>query len=335
MLASVQAIATQTLRYNTKPADFASAFSGRVQSLARAHSLLSDATWHGAQLNDLILDQLRLGTVDEERLTASGPEVNLTPALALHFGLILHELCTNANKYGALSTATGRIAVGWSIENGLLHLTWIESGGPAVKAPSRRGFGTTLIEQSVKAEGGKAQASYRADGLTWDITLKLPESSATQVAFDSKGRQSISDAGEQVRLVNEAVESLAGVRLLVIEDETLVALDIVSVLEDAGAAILGPAATAEQALKFIAAGSIDGALLDGNLNGHPVDEVAAALTRENIPFLFVSGYGAESLPRAFANAPALSKPFLPEALVVAVTELIAPRADIVHIRSNG
>lgn len=112
MLASVQAIATQTLRYNAKPSDFALTFSRRIQSLSRAHSLLSDATWHGAQLNDLVQDQLHLGTVDEARLMASEPEVHLTPALALHFGLILHEPCTNANKYGALSIATGRIAVG-------------------------------------------------------------------------------------------------------------------------------------------------------------------------------------------------------------------------------
>jgi DNA-binding response OmpR family regulator len=97
-----------------------------------------------------------------------------------------------------------------------------------------------------------------------------------------------------------------------------------------------PAATAEQALKFINNTSLDGALLDGNLNGHPVDEIAAALTRRNIPFLFVSGYGAESLPRAFTNAPALSKPFLPDALVDAVTQLVTPRADIVYeARADG
>lgn len=155
---------------------------------------------------------------------------------------------------------------------------------------------------------------------------------------DVQGRvdpQPLRDNGEQPRLVGGPSQSLAGIWLLVIKDEILVALEIASVLEDAGAAVIGPAATTEQALNFIEEITIGAALLDGNLDGCPVDEIATALTRRIIPFLFISGYGAESLPRAFGKAPMLGKPFTPDALVVAVSQLVTPRDDIVQIRSNS
>ncbi len=155
-LASVQAIVQHTLRSAKDPVDFASSFAGRIQSMARAHSLLTSTVWKGADLRDVIRDQLLLGPIDESRLTAWGPTVRMPPQMVQHVALMLHELGTNSGKYGALSTEKGWVTISWTVEDGLLRLKWVEQGGPTVSAPVTRGFGTTLIEQSARSEGGDA-----------------------------------------------------------------------------------------------------------------------------------------------------------------------------------
>src|SRR3546814_16087472 len=95
--------------------------------------------------------------------------------MSLHMSLVLHELGTNAAKYGALSTEEGRIDLNWTIQDGTLHLMWRESGGPAVKPPSRRGFGTMLLERSLKSDGGTVKGDYAPEGVTWKITLPQPD----------------------------------------------------------------------------------------------------------------------------------------------------------------
>lgn len=299
-LASVQAIATQTLRHSSGPSDFAPTFIGRIHSLARAHSLLSNTTWQGASLRDLIDGQLDIGTVDLQRLQAAGPDVDLPPEPALHLALVLHEIMTNAHKYGALSTPAGRVDVHWALNNEEIKLVWTESGGPPVSPPTRKGFGTTLIERSLNAEGGRAEPNYRPDGLIWTITMPhkfRSISNSPAPKEEKKFASSMDDASP-----------LSGKRILIIEDEPLVALEICQILEDAGATAMGPVATRQEALAAITA-DLDGALLDGNLHGESVDEIAAALGAQGVPFLFVSGYGRDHLPAGFANTEVLGKPF--------------------------
>jgi CheY-like chemotaxis protein len=295
---------------------------------------LSSTTWKGANLLELIQDQLCVGAIDETRLAAGGPHVLLAPQAALHLALILHELTTNANKYGALSAPQGRIALTWTIRDEMLCLSWVESGGPAVSAPAKRGFGTRLIEQSVKAEDGAAHASYRADGMSWDISLSLPRVTAapTQdpMRFSAGGWRGTAAARTEAGAVG-----LAGRRFLIVEDEALVVLDLVNILEDADAEIAGVASTAEQALEMIGRLTFDAALLDGNLHGRPVDEIAAALTRRKAPFAFVTGYGNESLPRAFRHVGMIAKPFTPHKLREAAQQLLAPAADVVNLRNKA
>ncbi len=332
MLAIVQAIATQTLRYSRNPSDFTANFSGRIQSLARAYSLLgTSASSQGADLADLIKDQLSLGAIDGARLTATGPEVRLPPQLALHVALILHELGVNANKYGALSRAAGRINLAWSIDDNLLRLSWNEHGGPAVKAPLKRGFGTTLIEQSARAEGGAAHAHYRADGMGWEITLAIPSLNAAELMHSPGPEPAKSGTDERGTGSTEAPNALIGRRMLVIEDESIVALELASLLQDAGADVVGQAGSVDQALRLIETVELDGALVDANLRGSPVDEVAAALTRRNVPFMFVTGYGSETLPRAFSSAPVLPKPFTPVQLLDAAASLFSRSGTVVAL----
>jgi PAS domain S-box-containing protein len=314
-LASVQAIATQTLRHAAEPSEFAPTFIGRIHALARAHSLLSSATWQGASLRDLVNGQLQLGTIDENRLTVEGPDVDLPPETALHLALVIHELATNANKYGALSRPEGRLSFTWQASADGLALVWAEQGGPAVEPPSRRGFGTALIQRSIQAEGGTAEAAYLPEGLQWHFTLPLP---GVVRASAAPAPAEPADPAFTLPKVADPVGALAGRRVLVIEDEPLVALELVSILEEAGAEIIGPAATAEAAIDTIRATRPDAALLDGNLQGSSVEAVAETLTSLELPFLFVSGYGREHLPEGFRHIAVIGKPFDRNQLVATV-----------------
>lgn len=332
MLASVQAIVQGTLRNTSDPAQFVDSFSGRIQSLARVHSLLSTSTWYGADLRELIRDQIMRGPVDESRLTAWGPAVHLEPQMALHIALMLHELGTNSLKYGALSASTGWITVSWTVVDAILNLQWVERGGPPAKATSARGFGTTLIEQSAKTVGGKAQVVWESEGVTWQITLPLPGPEAKVAA--SRGSDWL-DTTVQPKagvLSPAAPRKLSGRRLLVIEDEPLVALDLIACIEDADGIVIGPAGGEKDALQLIETETIHAALLDANLHGKPVDRIAVALTGRNIPFVFVSGHNRDGLPIAFAKAPLVGKPFTHAQIVDTVGNLLQRDGNVTRLK---
>jgi PAS domain S-box-containing protein len=163
-LATVQAIAQQTLRGATTPETFAAAFESRLLALSQTHNALTDSQWTGAGLRQLLLHEL--GPYGDERVMLDGPDVQLPARVALSLGMVFHELATNAAKYGALST-DGQLRLTWSIsDEDALSFEWCETGGPAVVAPRRRGFGSRLIERSITGElRGTFVADYQPDGL--------------------------------------------------------------------------------------------------------------------------------------------------------------------------
>jgi len=320
MLANVQSIAQHTLRQVDDPAEFATRFGGRIHSLSRVHSMLTSNMWQGSDLGALIQDQL-LATVDATQVTISGPTLFIEPQMTQHMALMLHEMCTNAIKYGAFLNGDGRVIVDWVVEREQLHLTWAEHGGPVVRLPSRRGFGLALIEQTCKAEGGNARLSVEAGGLVWKITLPVP-----RLATSSERIRSVAPR-VQVHSEKELPVVLTGRRILVVEDEPLIALEIAACLEKVGVEVAGPTGTAREALDIIESAPLDAALLDANLDGRPVDDIAAALTCNNVPFLFVTGYGQKSLPQAFDTVPRLDKPFDQKELLRAAAHMIAKPSD--------
>ncbi len=180
-LANVQAIAMQTLSATADPASFVESFSGRIQALGRAHTLLTRSGWQGADLATLIKDQLTFDATDaHNRVSCIGPLVQLEPQTALHLGLVLHELGTNARKYGSLSQRAGNLVAAWSVngDGGLpeLWLRWVESDGPPVVAPAKRGFGSILIERSLRhALGGDARLDFAPSGVICEIRLPLAQ----------------------------------------------------------------------------------------------------------------------------------------------------------------
>ena len=168
-LATVQSIASQTFRSSVKTGDARRKFEARLSSLGRAHNILSEEKWESAEVGEIVDSVLEPhATSEAPRLYASGPQLRLAPSPALMLSMVLHELATNAAKYGALSNGTGRIVIVWrSLPGKRLQLTWQETGGPAPQPAERRGFGTLLIEEAFASQvvGGKAALEYSAEGL--------------------------------------------------------------------------------------------------------------------------------------------------------------------------
>lgn len=173
MLSVVNAIATQTLAKSVPPTVLDD-FLGRLHAMARTYKLLTDAAWTRMALRDLLKDELA-AVASPGRSTLQGPEVQLSPREAIALGMIVHELTTNALKYGSLSNADGVVAVSWSVNDsdGAVVLRWQEQAGPAVQAPTRRGFGSFVIERQLAYElGGQSSVNFAADGL--QVTLTIP-----------------------------------------------------------------------------------------------------------------------------------------------------------------
>ncbi|MGH6920963.1 MAG: sensor histidine kinase, partial [Geminicoccaceae bacterium] len=175
-LAIVNAIATQTLKHTPSVQDFRIAFGGRITALAKTHTLLATTKWSASTLHDLIVQQLEPYTKGRaDALVISGPRLLVNPKQALTLSLVMHELAANAAKYGSLSVPTGRIEVRWQIDPGRsLRLTWQEVDGPRVAKPTRRGFGSQLIEFNIAHEfGGEARLDYPPAGVECVLTIPL------------------------------------------------------------------------------------------------------------------------------------------------------------------
>jgi PAS domain S-box-containing protein len=174
-LATVQAIAFQTLRGETSLAEARAGFEARLIALSKAHNLLTEQNWERAALARVVRDAVEhLG--GERRFAISGPAVWLSPRAALALALALHELGTNAAKYGALSADGGGVVIGWTAEAGQLRLEWKERNGPPVAAPARRGFGSRLIEQGLGGDlGGEARIAFEPDGLRCTVEAALDQ----------------------------------------------------------------------------------------------------------------------------------------------------------------
>ena len=333
-LATVQAIASQSLMRAKSSGDFVSGFAGRLQALANAHTLLTRTQMQGADVMALVGEQVLIGAANGDKISCSGPSLMLDPQTAVHLALVLHELATNARKYGSLSVPSGRLSVTWEMRsNGgcSLLLSWKESDGPEVSAPRTHGFGRALIDQTVRSHGGRTSVHYRRDGLRWEIELPLP----------AQPQADLSPATASPRLppapssrATPVQRGLHGKRILLIEDEPLVSMELEGELAAAGCGVIGPAATLEHARTLVEEGKYDAALVDVNLKGQPVDELAALLTEKNCPFAFVTGYGRDALPEAFRGVAVLAKPFSSAQLLATAEGLLHPSSSVVQLRQK-
>jgi PAS domain S-box-containing protein len=172
LLASVQAAVN--LSQSETPEGLKRAIEGRIRALANVHSLFVETRWIGAELSAIATQELAPYSAKEKtRVRIDGLQVLLEPSVAQAIAMTLHELATNAAKYGALSVSNGKVNLKWSHDaNGRLHLRWTETGGPAVQEPTRKGFGGRIIEQMIGQLKGETFFDWRAEGLVCEITLQ-------------------------------------------------------------------------------------------------------------------------------------------------------------------
>jgi PAS domain S-box-containing protein len=178
MLSVVDAIAHQTATKN--PEDFVARFSERIQALSANQDLLIRNEWKGVEVEDLVRAQLaHFADLIGSRIVMHDPKLRLNASAAQAVGLALHELATNAGKYGALSTNTGRVDIRWGCDGDTLTMSWIERDGPPVSAPKGRGFGTIVMKaMAERSVDGTVQLDYAPSGLIW--SLKCPAASALE-----------------------------------------------------------------------------------------------------------------------------------------------------------
>ncbi len=305
-LAVVQAIMRLTKADNL--ADYATKVERRVHALAHTHELLSNARWQGADIRLLVRDEM--APYDETRIRVKGPSVILAPERAQSTALALHELATNAAKYGALSASAGLVSITWTFEQNLLELNWIESGGPPVSAPVRSGFGTKIIQASLdSSRGDGAEFDWNPSGLRCRLRVQCGLPSGALSGADPIESQSPAPAGRR--------------RVMVVEDEALIAMFICDCLDEFGYDVDGPYPDIESALRVAGKRSVDFALLDVNVAGTPVYPVARLLRAAGVPFVFLTGFLGDSLEAEFAEVPVLAKPIEKDAIAAAATRMLA------------
>lgn len=328
-LSIVQSIARQTARSSRDMRQFLSSFNDRLQALSSAHNLLAEARWAGAELHKLIPALWSdIGHAGLDSISFHGPRAFLPAQTALQLALILFELASNAVRHGSLSRGyKGGIDVRWNIEEGnpdRLVLRWQERGGPPVTAPLSRGFGTTLIERLGGQPHLEARVAFEPSGLICDVSALLPaQSNEPQKYFDPGG---IAASAALPNAVAGPIPSekamLHGARVLIIEDEPLIAMSIESMVMDAGMYALPAVGTVSGAISAIRQSRFDVAILDGNLRGESVDAVVAELVAHSMPFVFVSGFTRESLPVGYTGAPVVEKPIKESALIAALRSVV-------------
>jgi PAS domain S-box-containing protein len=298
-LAVIQSIIRLTRAKNVD--DYVHAVEGRIKALARAHTLLSDSRWRGADLATLVAEELapyRAG----DKIRCGGPDVSLQPATAQGLALALHELATNAAKHGALSSPAGKVTLEWELESEALTLRWSEFGGPPVSEPSSHSFGLKVIAASIEQQlGGKAEFKWVPAGLQCQMTIPSSELAKSRVFSPLL----VANAGRGTVV---GVKHGSKSRVLLVEDEALVAMMIQETLHEFGYQIVGPLNTASEALAAAREGHFDAAVLDINLGDGLVYTVAEILGVRGVPFVFVTGYDADSVDPRFSEVPILQKP---------------------------
>ena len=332
MLTLVQAIARQTMASGE---NFMGRFTERMRSLASSQDLLVSSGWRGARVEDIMKSQLsHLEDFIGTRIVLEGPHVRLNSAAAQSLGMALHELATNAGKYGALSNDTGKVDIRWNVrqDEGVnrFEICWTESGGPPVSAPERRGFGSTVIERMTRiAFGYPVKLDFAPEGLHWHL-ISVDDRVFESDFVAEEAISSPADLSAPARPSAPAPAPASGQRrVLVVEDEAIIAIDMAAALEDAGFSVIGPVGSVFEAMQLLDEKPCDCAVLDINLAGETSAPVASRLLADGIPFVTVSGNTPESTGDEFSQSPFLSKPIITSKLLAKLDQLVpAPAASV-------
>jgi light-regulated signal transduction histidine kinase (bacteriophytochrome) len=295
--------------------EFAAVLGGRIQALARAHDQITSLNWAPAALRSLVESEAGayLGA-RAGRIHMGGPDIALDPKAFATLALVVHEMMTNSAKYGALADSTGQVEVAWQVDqNSNLVIDWKESGGPPVSPPSRRGFGTTIIERSIPFDLN-GEAELRFDLLGVQARFVVPANYVEMISAKKGGLTQ--SAPEQ-----SATPRLSGTALIV-EDNLIIAMSAEVILLELGARHVETAAAVAEALRCIERSKPDFALLDLNLGNENSIAVGRKLLELKIPFIFATGYGERApIPTELASAPVIQKPYTRDVIEAALGKI--------------
>jgi len=302
--------------------EFVKVIDGRVHALARAHNQITDDHWGPAPMQALIDAETAAFVDEQDRVVSHGEPILLNPQAFSTMALVLHELVTNSTKYGSLSVPEGKVTLDWKRnDSGDLILCWRESGGPLVRKPTRKGFGTTIIHRSVPYDlGGSAKVEYLGAGV--EATFRIPARHVSEpkvLATPAIKFERPSPGHPQT----PPPRMLAGYDVLVVEDSLIIALDAEDIVGRLGADTISTAATVDAALELIEAARPSVAMLDINLGDRNSLPIADRLLELDIPFVFATGYGEQAqLPVEHRNRIVVQKPYTLENIARAMAELL-------------
>jgi two-component sensor histidine kinase len=324
ILGNVCAIARLSSHKATSVDAFVKALEGRIQAISRAHALLRRVAWRGANLLGLVTEALAaFRSRSDSNIEVNGEAIYVVPELTQALALVIHELATNAIKYGALSAPAGSVSVSWSKvadeAPGTLRFVWRERGGPPVTPPAKHGFGLTVLTTAAQDLGATASCDFDADGLVY--TLKGPFEAAQGIlGLELAANDQPSDTATNL-------QNGKGCKILVVEDEGLIALQLQAHLEDAGHSVVGPARSLVQGLRLAESESIDAALVDISLGRDSSAPIADRLLARSVPFAFATGYSDSAmLPEHLRSIPRLNKPYAVEEVRRVVDGLVTRTA---------
>ena len=304
ILAAVKSIVSSQHREGDQLEDYIETLRARIQSLAFAHDQVIRGDGGGEPL-ELFAAELSPYQSRANAVEIKGPPIWLEARAYSVLALVIHELTTNAAKYGALSRPGGAVRVSWELNpDGSCLFYWRESGGPIVHPPMRQGFGTTLIDRNIPYDlGGESTVAYRPEGIEGRFLLPA------RFVGVPRGRRR---AEPKPRIIRpEAPKAdLAGKSVLIVEDQLLIAMDLETILEQAGLEVIGVARSSAEALRALAGRRPDVAVLDVNLGGETSEPVARALRAQGVPYVFATGYSdLSSLPDGEKAEEVVRKPY--------------------------
>ncbi len=292
---------------------FADLIGGRIRALALAHDNITRQQWSPASLHELISTEAEAYLFGHtQRIAIEGPDILVAPEAYTVLALVIHEMITNSAKFGSLCVSSGQLAIATALdEHGDLTIAWRERGGPPVQQPLRQGFGSTIIAKSIPFElRGEVEVRHKREGLEADFTIpgryvqpaRDPEATSPAMG-ESAGTEDDRPLGSVLRHV------------LLVEDSMIIAIDSEQALKRLGVARVSVAGCVADAMRIIALGQPDAALLDYHLGDETSEAIAVELDRIGVPYWFVTGYGdAVAQLTASSARGVLQKPYTSEDL---------------------
>jgi light-regulated signal transduction histidine kinase (bacteriophytochrome)/CheY-like chemotaxis protein len=317
ILALIKSLVSHPVEEGRSIEAYVTSLKGRIQALSLAHDQVIRGGGGGG-LRDLAEAELSPYKDAVARIALDGSDVLLDSRAFSVLALVLHELATNAAKYGALSVNTGRLSLNWQrTETGDCEIDWLERDGPRVHAIAKPGFGSMLIGRSVPYDlGGESEVHYEEPGAR--VRLLIPARFVTWLTPLARPpvHARLADTTPQV--------SMRGLKILMVEDQLLIAMDVQTMLMHEGATTVETASSVKEALQGLSVFRPDLAILDVNLGNGSSLPVAHELVARGIPFVFATGYGETSLiPASLGEVPIVRKPYDIISLIAALTTAIA------------